>query len=33
MKKGFLYIILICLAGFTSLKLNAQNNSNDTNRV
>jgi len=33
MKKGFLYIILICLAGFTSLKLKAQNNSNDTIRV
>ena len=33
MKKGFLYIILICLAGFTSLKLNAQINSNDTIRV
>ena len=30
MKKGFLYIILICLACFTSLKLKAQNNSNDT---
>ena len=30
MKKSFLYIILICLACFTSLKLKAQNNSNDT---
>jgi hypothetical protein len=30
MKKGSLYIILICLAGFTSIKLKAQNNSNDT---
>jgi len=32
MKKGSLYIILICLAGFTSLKSKAQNNSNDTIR-
>ena len=32
MKKGFLYIILICLACFTSLKSKAQNNSNDTIR-
>jgi hypothetical protein len=30
MKKRSLYIILICLAGFTSLKSKAQNNSNDT---
>ena len=30
MKKGILYIILICLACFTSLKSKAQNNSNDT---
>jgi hypothetical protein len=32
MKKRSLYIILICLAGFTSLKSKAQNNSNDTIR-
>jgi hypothetical protein len=32
MKKGILYIILICLACFTSLKSKAQNNSNDTIR-
>jgi hypothetical protein len=32
MKKGILYIILICLASFTSLKSKAQNNSNDTIR-
>ncbi len=30
MKKGFLYIILICLSCFTSLKLKAQSNANDT---
>jgi hypothetical protein len=30
MKKGSLYIILICLAGFTSIKSEAQNNANDT---
>ena len=33
MKKGFLYIILICLAVFTSLKSNAQTISNDTIRA
>ena len=33
MKKGFLYIILICLSCFTSLKSKAQNNSNDTIRA
>jgi len=32
MKKRSLYIILICLAGFTSIKSEAQNNSNDTIR-
>ncbi|MCE2675363.1 MAG: DUF4294 domain-containing protein [Sediminibacterium sp.] len=30
MKKRSLYIILICLAGFTSIKSEAQNNANDT---
>ena len=32
MNKGILYIILICLACFTSIKSKAQNNSNDTIR-
>ena len=33
MKKGYLYIILICLACFSSLNSKAQNNSNDTIRA
>jgi hypothetical protein len=32
MKKGFIYIILICFACFSGLKSKAQNNSNDTIR-
>jgi len=32
MKKGFLYIILICFTCFISLKSKAQNNANDTIR-
>ena len=33
MKKGFVYIIAFCFAGFASVKGNAQTNNNDTIRV